>query len=315
MGTAELACASLTALHQWDGAEVVTVVTQPDRPRGRKLQPQPSFVKQCAEDLCLSVQQPETLRDESALKSLAQLKPDLIVVAAFGQILPAVVLALPPHGCLNVHTSLLPRHRGAAPIQWALLEGDRETGVTIMQMDEGLDTGGIIAMERTVIDPSDNAQTLHDRLAAMGAKLLVESLPGYLSGKIQPQPQPKEGATYARKIKKADGRIDWGEPAIALLRRIRAFTPWPGAFTEMPMAEQPRMKIWEAEVAEGDGQNGQVIAADESGIVVACGEQSLRLKIIQREGSQQMAAAEFLRGCPLETGTVLGGTSSTSSQS
>ena len=315
MGTAELACASLTALHQWDGAEVVAVVTQPDRPRGRKLQPQPSFVKKCAEDLGLSVQQPETLRYEAALESLAKLKPDLIIVTAFGQILPATVLELAPRGCLNVHTSLLPRHRGAAPIQWAILEGDRETGVTIMQMDEGLDTGPIVAMKRTSIDPSDNAQTLHDRLAAMGAKLLVGSLPGYLSGEIQPCPQPNEGATYARKIKKADGRIDWGEPATALLRRIRAFTPWPGAFTEMPTTELPRLKIWEAELAEGGGQNGHVIAADESGIVVACGEQSLRLKIVQREGGQQMAAAEFLRGCPLEAGTVLGVTSSTSSQS
>jgi methionyl-tRNA formyltransferase len=314
MGTAELACASLTALHQWDGAEVVAVVTQPDRPRGRKLQPQPSFVKQCAEDLDLSVQQPETLRDEAALESLAELKPDLIVVTAFGQILPAAVLEIPPRGCLNVHTSLLPRHRGAAPIQWAILEGDRETGVTIMQMDEGLDTGPIVAMKRTSIDRSDNAQTLHDRLAAMGAKLLVESLPGYLNGELQPRSQPNEGATYARKIKKADGRIDWGEPATALLRRIRAFTPWPGAFTEMPTTELPRLKIWEAELAENDGQNGQVIAADESGIMVACGEQSLRLKIVQREGGQQMAAADFLRGCPLEVGTVLGVTSFTSSQ-
>ena len=314
MGTAELACASLIALHQWHGAEVVAVVTQPDRPRGRKLQAQPSFVKQCADDLGLSVQQPETLRDDAVLESLVQFKPHLIVVTAFGQILPAAVLEIPPHGCLNVHTSLLPRHRGAAPIQWAILEGDRETGVTIMQMDEGLDTGGIIAMERTVIDPSDNAQTLHDRLAAMGAKLLVESLPGYLSGELQPRPQPDEVATYARKIKKTDGRIDWGEPASMLLRRIRAFTPWPGAFTEMPIAELPRLKIWEAELAENDGQNGQVIAADETGIMVACGEQSLRLKIVQREGGQQMAAADFLRGCPLEVGTVLGVTSFTSSQ-
>jgi methionyl-tRNA formyltransferase len=315
MGTAELACASLIALHQWHGAEVVTVITQPDRPRGRKLQTQPSFVKNCAVEYGLPVQQPESLRNGAALDALAKLKPDLIVVTAFGQILPAAVLELPPHGCLNVHTSLLPRHRGAAPIQWAILEGDRETGVTIMQMDEGLDTGPIVAIERTTIEPSDNAQTLHDRLAAMGANLLVESLPGYLSGELQPCPQPSEGATYARKIKKTDGRIDWGERAIALLRRIRAFTPWPGAFTEMPMAELPRLKILTAEVTEGDGQNGEVIVANESGIVVACGEQSLRLKIVQREGGQQMAAAEFLRGCPLEAGTVLGGMSSTSSQS
>ena len=314
MGTAELACASLTALHQWDGAEVVAVVTQPDRPRGRKLQPQPSFVKQCAADLGLPVQQPESLRNDAALDALAQLKPDLIVVTAFGQILPASVLELPPHGCLNVHTSLLPRHRGAAPIQWAILEGDIETGVTIMQMDEGLDTGAIVAMERTAIDPADNAQTLHDRLAEMGAKLLVKSLPGYLSGELQPRPQPEEGATYARKTNKTDGWIDWSEPASVLLRRVRAFTPWPGAFTEMPTTDLPRLKIWKAEVAEGDGQNGQVIAVDELGIVVACGEKSLRLKVVQREGGKRMTAAEFLRGCPLEAGAVLGGTSSTSSK-
>jgi methionyl-tRNA formyltransferase len=170
-------------------------------------------------------------------------------------------------------------------------------------------------MERTPIGPSDNAQTLHDRLAEMGATLLIESLPGYFSGDLQPQPQPDEGVTYARKIRKTDGRINWGEPAAVLLRRIRAFTSWPGAFTETPVAERSLLKIWEAGVMADDGRAGEVIKADESGIVVACGEESLQLLVVQREGGRRMAAAEFLRGCPLKAGMFLGGTTSTSSQS
>lgn len=306
MGTAELACPSLAALSQWGGSEVVSVVTQPDRPRGRKLQLQPSCVKQCAEKLGLPLQQPRTLRDDAAFDTLAALEPDLIIVAAYGQILPSAVLDLPPHGCLNVHASILPRYRGAAPIQWALLNGDNETGVTIMRMDAGLDTGDIVTEARTPIGAHDNSQTLHDRLAEMGAELLIKTVPGYVSGDIVPQPQTEEGASHARKIRKADGRMNWEAPAHELLRRIRAFTPWPGAFTELPAQEERLLKIWEAEVMDGDGPAGEVIVADESGIVVACGEQALRLTTVQRNGGKRMAAADFLRGCQLKPGMVLG---------
>jgi methionyl-tRNA formyltransferase len=284
------------------------VVTQPDRPGGRKLQPQPSFVKQCATKLGLQAQQPSSLRDSAFFNELVSLKPDLVVVAAYGQILPLEILELPAHGCLNVHASILPQHRGAAPIQWALLNGDRETGVTIMKMDEGLDTGGMIAMARTPIGALDNAQTLHDRLAQMGADLLRKTLPGYVAGDLTPKPQLEKDASYARKIKKADGLMRWGDSAPLLIRRIRAFTPWPGAFTEMPMAEQRILKILDAKVSDGNGKEGEVILADESGIVVACGEQALRLLTVQREGSKRMAAADFLRGCPLRVGMVLGET-------
>lgn len=306
MGTAELACPSLVALHECEVTDMVSVVTQPDRPRGRKLQSRPSLVKQCAEELNLPVQQPETLRDSGAFDALAALRPDLIVVAAYGQILPLAVLDLPSHGCLNVHASVLPKYRGAAPIQWALLNGDNDTGVTIMKMDAGLDTGDIVAEVRTLIGTHDNAQTLHDRLAEMGAELLVKTVPGYVSGEIVPEPQPEGGMSYARKIKKSDGRMIWGKPAYELLRCIRAFTPWPGAFTELPSEEQRILKIWEAEVLEGNGPAGEVIVADESGIVVACGEQALRLTVVQRDGSKRMAVADFLRGCSLESGMVLG---------
>ncbi len=306
MGTAELACPSLVALSEWEGSDIVTVVTQPDRPKGRKLQLQPSYVKQCAEKLGLPLQQPETLRNNVAFDALAVLKPDLIVVAAYGQILPSAVLDLPPHGCLNVHASILPRYRGAAPIQWALLNGDKETGVTIMHMDTGLDTGDIVSVARTPIGAHDNAQTLHDRLSEMGAELLIKSVPRYVSGDIATRPQPADGASLARKIRKADGRMNWEMPAHELLWRIRAFTPWPGAFTDLPTNEKCILKIWEAEIIDGDGPAGEVILADESGIVVACGEQALRLTIVQRNGAKRMAVSDFLRGCSLEAGLVLG---------
>ncbi len=310
MGTAELACPSLVALSQWEGSDVISVVTRPDRPRGRKLQLQPSCVKQCAEELGLPLQQPETLRDDVVFNTLVALEPDLVVVAAYGQILPSAVLDLPPHGCLNIHASILPRYRGAAPIQWALLNGDNETGVTIMRMDAGLDTGDIVTEARTPIGTHDNSQTLHDRLAEMGAELLIKTVPGYVSGNIVPQPQPKEGVSHARKIRKADGRINWDAPAHELLRCIRAFTPWPGVFTELPAREERLLKIWEAEVMDGGGPAGEVIVSDESGIVVACGEQALRVTTVQRGGGKRMAAADFLRGCPLKSGMLLGGATS-----
>jgi methionyl-tRNA formyltransferase len=326
MGTAEIACPSLAALVASPGVSVVAVVTQPDRPKGRDLRVQPCAVKQLAVRQGRPVLQPERARQPEFMQQLAALRPDLIAVMAYGQILPAAILALPPFGCVNVHTSLLPKYRGAAPIQWAIAHGDTETGVTIMQMDAGMDTGPILAQRATPIHAADNAQTLHDRLAQLGAQLLVETIPGLVSKTIQPRPQPAEGVSHAPKIKKEDGRIDWQLPARVLWNRLRAFTPWPGAFTHLPpvspsgrgrspgetppeggTANQPLLlKIWDAEVVSQQGPAGQVLLADKTGIVVGCGQDALRLLTVQREGGRRMSAQEFLAGHALKTGRVFG---------
>ena len=306
MGTAELACASLTALTQSPAFKVLAVVTQPDRPKGRDLKLQPSPVKESALRLGLPVLQPERARNENFVQDLRKLQPDLIVVAAYGQILPPAILELPRLGCLNVHTSLLPKYRGASPIQSALLNDESETGVTIMKMDAGLDTGDILAQQPTPITPGDDAQTLHDRLANIGAELLVRTLPEYAAGKIEPRPQPAEGVSYAPKITKQDGRLDWTQPARSLWNRIRAFTPWPGAFTYLPAQPKPHLlKIWQAEVIEQSGQPGEIMQAEKSGIVVACGRGALRILKLQLEGGRRLTAQEFLAGHELKPGQRL----------
>ena len=306
MGTAELACPPLAALHASPIADVVGVVTQPDRPGGRKLKPQPSRVKQCAIELGLPVIQPQTLRTPEALEQLAAFEADLFIVTAYGQILPQTILDLPLHGALNIHASLLPRHRGAAPIQWAILEGDTETGITLMRMDAGLDTGDMIATAKTPITESDTAQTLHDRLAKIGAALLTQSLTGFLDDTLSPVPQDDNQSTYARKIKKQDGQIDWTQPAIDIHRKLRAFTPWPGIFTQLPIEKNRLLKIQAAEISSPKGNSGEVLFANEMGIVIGCGEQSLNLLKLQREGGRSLNAAEFLNGCPLQAGQRLG---------
>ena len=316
MGTAELSCASLERLAGTSGLSVLAVVTQPDKPRGRELKLTPSPVKVLAEKLHLPVLQPLKAREENFAGQLQALKPDLMVVVAYGQILPLRLLELPPHGCLNVHTSLLPKYRGAAPIQWAIAEGETETGVTIMKMDAGLDTGPVLATRRTPILGTDDSLTLHDRLAQLGAALLVETIPDYVGGRILPQAQPAEGASYAAKIKKEDGRIDWNLPAKKIWNRLRAFTPWPGAFTcwsssfslirpqdTREREPQPQLlKIWKAEVMEKDGQPGVIRSADKTGIVVGCGQGALRILELQREGGRRLLAEQFLTGCPLKPG-------------
>jgi methionyl-tRNA formyltransferase len=319
MGTAELSCASLEKLARWQGFQIAGVVTQPDRPKGRDLKAQPSPVKTLALRLGLPALQPARVRDEPFIAELRAWQPDLIVVAAYGQILPPSILDLPRHGCLNVHTSLLPRYRGAAPIQWALANGDAETGVTIMKMDAGLDTGGIVAQRRTAIQPADDSATLHDRLARLGAELLVQTIPDYVAGKIQPQPQPAEGVSHAPKIKKEDGRIDWKLPAKTIWNRLRAFTPWPGVFTSwsssfsLPRSEDTLkrelqlhlLKIWKAEVVEKSGAAGEILSADKNGIVIGCGQAALRILELQREGGRRMSAVEFLAGHALRAGEML----------
>ena len=307
MGTPELAATSLAALLRESAFAIVAVVTQPDRPKGRDLKLQPSPVKQLALSAGLPVLQPAKAREESFLAELKTRQPDLIAVAAFGQILPKSLLEIPRLGCLNVHTSLLPKYRGASPIQSAILNGETETGVTIMQMDVGLDTGAILTQRPTPIHPEDNAATLHDRLALLGAELLVETIPAYAVGTIQPQPQAHELATHVAKIKKEDGRIDWTQPAPAIWNRIRAFTPWPGAFTFLPAQPQPLLlKLWQAEVVSQSSAAGEILSADKNGIIIACGEGALRVTSLQREGGRRLSAPEFLAGHPLKSGVRLG---------
>lgn len=305
MGTPALAATSLEALRREPAFEIVGVVTQPDRPRGRNLQLQPSPVKAVAARAGLPLLQPEKARDEGFIAELRRWQPDLIAVAAFGQILPKSILELPRFGCLNVHTSLLPKYRGAAPIQWAMLNDEPETGVTIMKMDAGLDTGDILTQQATAIRPEDNAETLHDRLAEIGAALLVRTIPDYVAGKIPLRPQPPDRASYAPKIKKEHGQIDWHSPARALWNRVRAFTPWPGAFTFLAggTSGAPQLlKIWEADVVSGSGAPGEVLGADKTGLVIGCGTAALRVTALQREGGRRMSVQDFLAGHQLKVG-------------
>jgi methionyl-tRNA formyltransferase len=306
-GTAEIACTSLDALARAPGCELMAVVTQPDRPKGRDLKLQPSAVKVEAQRLGVAVWQPERARNPEFIEKARAATPGLIVVMAYGQILPQALLDVPRFGALNVHTSLLPKYRGAAPIQWALLNGDAETGVTIMKMDAGLDTGPILTQATTPIAATDNAETLHNRLAVLGAALLVSTIPEYVAGRVTPQPQPAEGVSDTRIIEKEDGRLDWTQPAHALWNRIRAFTPWPGAFTFLRGTPRPTLlKIWEAEPFDhGSGQPGEIISADKEGVVVACGTGALRITSLQREGAKRLTAREFLAGCPLAMGARL----------
>lgn len=307
MGTAKLSCDSLRGLLELPDFQVAAVVTQPDRPKGRDLKLQPSPVKELGLQAKLDVLQPERVRGEAFLKELCRLRPELIVVVAYGQILPPDILNLPRFGCLNVHTSLLPRYRGAAPIQWAILNGDAETGVTIMKMDAGLDTGGILTQARTPIRQEDTAETLHDRLARIGAELLARTVPDYVAGRIAPQDQPVEGVSYAPKIKKQDGCIDWNQPALTIWNRVRGLVPWPGAFSFLPSRSQPLMlKIWRAEIVDCSGPPGELLRADKSGIVVGCGDMALRILMLQREGGRRLEAQPFLAGHPLQAGQKLG---------
>lgn len=308
MGTAELACASLKALLETPELSVVAVVTQPDRPAGRDMKLQFSAVKKTAVTAGVPVLQPGRARNPEFVEQLRSLAPDLVVVAAYGQILPGAILDMPRFGCINVHTSLLPKYRGAAPIQWALLNGDRETGVTIMKVAPSLDTGDILSQEMTPIEDSDNAETLHDRLAEMGAKLIVPTIRNWVAGRITPRPQDESQATHVRKISKEDGKLDWTQPARVLWNRIRGFTPWPGAFTFHEAGGKKKLiKIWQVQVEEGKkGEPGTILAADKSGILVACGHGALRISILQQEGGRRMNVAEFLAGHPLAHGERFG---------
>jgi methionyl-tRNA formyltransferase len=296
MGTPDFAVPSLEALVDAHSADVVGVVTRPDRPagRGRPLVPPP--VKQAALGHGLPLFQPQSLRLPEAVAHLAAWKPDVIVVAAFGQILRQDVLDLPPHGCLNVHASLLPRWRGN-PIAAAILAGDEVTGVTIMRMDAGLDTGPILAQREERIRPDDTRGTLEERLARLGAGLLLDTLPPYLAGDLLPQPQPEEGVTVARQLRKEDGWLDWSRSAVELDRQVRAFNPWPGAFTTWRGRRLKVLKAGSLPSWRGHAPPGTVIALDDgAAVAVVTGEGALRLEEVQWAGKRAMDSMAFLCG-------------------
>jgi methionyl-tRNA formyltransferase len=290
------------------GHPPVAVLTQPDRPAGRGRALAAGPVKQLALELGIPVLQPASLKAPEAQAQLAALAPDLMVVVAYGLLLPPAVLAIPRRGCVNVHASLLPRWRGASPIQAAVLAGDAETGVSIMQLEAGLDTGPVYATARVAIGPDETAGELEARLAELGAATLGGLLEDLLAGRRRPEPQPDAGVTYAGRIQKADARIDWQQPAVAIARRIRAWNPWPVAETVLD-GQQLRCFAGDALGAgppAGDAVPGRILAADARGIEVQTGAGRLRLREVQAPGRQRVAAADFARGRPL-TGKVLGG--------
>ena len=310
-GTPEFAAAALAALHA-AGFSIPLVLTQPDRPAGRGLKLQPSAVKAFAMAHGLPLAQPRGLRfdgkfadDAQAVRDALQAaRPDVLVVAAYGLILPPWLLALPRLGCLNIHASLLPRWRGAAPIHRAIEAGDGRSGITLMQMDAGLDTGDMLLVEAVDIAADDTTATLHDRLAALGARLIVRALELTAGGGLHATPQPADGVTYAHKIDKAEGAIDWAQPAEVIERRIRAFDPFPGASTSLDGAP---IKVWRAQVVAGDAAPGTVLDESDDAIVVACGERALALTELQRAGGKRVPLRAFRQGQAALIGRVLGG--------
>lgn len=304
LGTPEFAVPSLQALVDDPRFEVVGVVTQPDRPAGRGRQLRMSAVKQRALTLGLPVFQPATLREEVAIEHLRNWQPDVLVVVAFGQILRKPVLELAPHGVINVHASLLPRWRGAAPIQYAICTGDEQTGVTIMLMDEGLDTGPILAQQEIAIAPDETAATLHDKLADLGARLLPPTLDAYLEGALTPHPQPPEGVTYAPTLKKADGHIDWTQPAVAIDRQVRAYDPWPGTFTYLRGSLLKVLRGFPVPQARSDAPPGTLMEWDD-GLAVQTGAGVYVLHMVQPAGRRAMTSQAYLAGHRDVVGEVL----------
>jgi len=322
-GTPDFAAPTLEALHQ-AGFPPVAVYTQPDRPAGRGRRPRASPVKQTAQRLGLPILQPESLRNDSARRELAALRPDLMVVIAYGLILPADILAMPRLGCVNLHASLLPRWRGAAPIQRAILAGDRETGICLMQMEAGLDTGPVLARAATPIHAADTGGSLHDRLAGIAASLMARELPAILAGRLSATAQEDAAASYARKLSKDEARLDWRLSAAQLQRQVAAFNPWPVAETSW---QASTLRVWRAQVAgpaadaadpthggqggqderpPGQAEPGTVLAAGPRGLDVATGDGILRLLDIQPAGGRAMAVGAFLSGRKLSVGEQLG---------
>lgn len=306
MGTPDFAIPSLETLVE-EGHEVIGVVTQPDRPRGRGKQMAPSPIKKWAVEKGFSIFQPQKARDESFIDEIESLSPDLIVTAAYGQILPKRILDIPPLGCINVHASLLPKYRGASPIQQAIMDGEKETGITIMYMDIGMDTGDIILQKAIPIHPDENGESLHDRLAELSKETLGESLKLFKKGKPKGVPQEHDMATYCKKIDKSMGKIDWNGNSQQIKNHVRGLTPWPGAFT---IVVGLRLKVWEVELW-GDlkkkdvPSTGQVVYADEEhGLIVTSLDGLIRLSKIQAPGKRAMEDKEFLRGNSVEVHSI-----------
>jgi len=305
MGTSEFAVPSLEALAAQH--DVVAVVTQPDRPKGRSGKPAPPPVKEVAQRLGIQVLQPESAKKKEFFETLAGFGAELFVVASYGQILPIRILNMPRYGCLNVHASLLPRHRGASPIQMAIICGDETTGVTIMQMDKGIDTGDMLLKCEIPIDDADTAQTLHDKLAALGASALLETLEFLQRGELTPQPQNNDEATHAHILTKEMGRVDWHQTPRQIVNLARGLNPWPGAYT---MLDGGVLKIWKADYSNieipPNAVAGQILVADNNGLVVCANGGAVRLAQIQVAGGRRMADVDFLKGHAIKQGTVLG---------
>lgn len=300
-GTPRFAAVALSALLS-SRHEVRLVLTQPDRPSGRGLKPAPSPVKDLALAHHLQIAQPSSLKDPVVYSQLCTIGADLMVVAAYGLILPPGVLTIPRLGAINIHASLLPRWRGAAPIARALLAGDRETGVCIMQMDQGLDTGPVLRCEKLSILDDDDALVLHDRLAELGSRLVVAVIDALSTGGVSPTPQPGQGATYAPKLEKREARIDWNRSAEDIWRLIRALNPVPGACTFLA---ESQLKLWRAHPVPAQGPPGTILSAGPSGIIVACGSGALSVDELQRAGGRRLTAGEFLRGHAISPGMRL----------
>lgn len=307
MGTPDFAIPSLEAISESQN-NLMGVVTQPDRPRGRGKRLRPSPVKKWALDKGIDIYQPENINAPESIELLQSLKPDLIITAAFGQIFSKSVLAIPPMGCVNVHASILPKYRGASPIQQAIIDGEDETGITIMYMDEGMDTGDIILQKYTSIDPKENAGSLHDRLALLGKSALSEALLLFEKGRPTGIPQENASATYCKKIDKSWGEIDWSMCAKELNNLVRGLTPWPGCFT---FYMDERLKIWEIEIINRPHMPnlvpGEVISSDAvNGLIVGCGDGAIRLSSIQGEGGKPMEDIAYLMGHCIPVGARLG---------
>lgn len=300
MGTPDFAIPALEALLAKH--EVVLVVTQPDKPAGRKKRLQPPPVKVLAEEAGVEVIQPKSARTPEFLETMRASGAEVAVVVAYGKLLPTAVLESFEHGCINIHGSLLPKYRGAAPIQWAVINGESETGVSIMRLDEGMDTGPVLLTKREAIGEQDTAGSLFARLAPLGAKAICEALDGLAAGTLEAIAQPEEGASHAAMLKKQDGLVDWSMDASALAARIRGLDPWPCAYT--PFAGG-NLKLFGAIACEGEGKAGSVLSYDESGMVVACGTGACRILEVQAPGKKRMGAAVFARGRRLSVGAML----------
>lgn len=303
MGSPAFALPALMALRQ-AGHEICCVYSQPAKPAGRGQLLRATPVAAYAHDAGLELRTPKSLKGEKAQAAFAQLRPDLAVVVAYGLILPPAVLAVPVFGCINLHASLLPRWRGAAPIQRAIMAGDSQTGVAVMQMDEGLDTGPVFASASAPIGPDDTAESLHDRLALLGPPVLVQVVDGLNASALMPAAQAQTGVCYAHKIEAAEARIDWARPAIEIDRQIRGLSPYPGAWFVMEGDKGPvRVKALSARLEPGSGHPGEVL---DDGLLIACGSGAARLRRVQREGRQALDTADFLRGGPVPAGARLG---------